>query len=190
MTSYLTLWVSISYPVRWSWRHAELEISYSREWTQKHQPSINTHVSPHNLFLWKLNNIYYGLPQLIRKSLYKPSKIVMPIHQTLHMLIYSFIEAGCTVLWPRRTIGNNMHYISQELKRKDFKCLQLKKNEQFWGDGHVYPDFYIIQHVHMHWVITWSSYMHNFLCFYMLAKLSNLNAIDIYFPNTELIQHN
>lgn len=188
MTSYLTLWVSISYLVRWSWRHAVLEISYSREWTQKHQPSLNTHVSLHNLFLWKINNIYYGLPQLIRKSLYKPSKIVMSIHQILHMLIYSFIEAGCTVLWPRRTIGNNMHYISQELKRKDFKCLQLKKMSNFEETG-----MCILISILFNMYICTESLHDLHICtifMFLYIKLSNLNVIDIYFPNTELIQDN
>lgn len=33
----------------------EVEISHSREWSQKHQPRINDHISPHNLlFLWKI----------------------------------------------------------------------------------------------------------------------------------------
>lgn len=93
------------------------------------------------------------------------------------------------MLWPRRATGNNMRFISQELRRKDSNVFSIK-NWAILRDRYMYPDLNIIQHVHMYWVTTWCSYMHNFYVFYVSVKISNLNVIDMNFPNTELIQHN
>lgn len=99
------------------------------------------------------------------------------------------MEAGCAMLWPRKATGNNMHCIYQELRRKDSNVFSIK-TEQFWGDRYMHSDLNIIQHVHIYWVTTWCSYMHNFYALYVSVKISNLNVIDMNFPNTELIQHN